>query len=213
MPTSLVRGDDGRKRCSWGVSTPDYIVYHDAEWGRPVVDDTRLFEKLCLEGFQAGLSWLTILRKRDNFRRAFHGLDAERVARYTERDVVRLLGDAGIVRQRAKIEAAIANARATLSVQEAKGSLAALMWPFEPRGRRPAPKDFSAIPAVTVESTALARELKRYAFRFVGPTTAYAAMQSLGLVNDHVQGCHVRAECTADRREIQATIAKLQSSS
>src|SRR5262249_22563264 len=139
--TPLIRGDDGRRRCAWSTATPDYIAYHDDEWGRPVVDDTRLYEKLCLEGFQSGLSWLTILRKRDNFRRAFHGFDAERVARYTERDVTRLLGDAGIVRQRAKIEAAIANARATLAVQDAKGSLAALMWPFEPRGRRRAPKE------------------------------------------------------------------------
>src|SRR3954447_7112159 len=153
--TPLVRGDDSLKRCAWCVATPEYVAYHDDEWGRPVVDDTKLFEKLCLEGFQAGLSWLTILRKRENFRRAFHGFDPERVARYTERDVVRLLGDAGIVRQRAKIEAAIANARATLAVQEARGSLADLIWQFEPRGRRKAPKQFSDVAAVTPESTAL----------------------------------------------------------
>src|SRR3954466_16309479 len=143
--TPLVRGDDSLGRCAWCMATPEYIAYHDDEWGRPVVDDTKLFEKLCLEGFQAGLSWLTILRKRENFRRAFHGFDPERVARYTERDVVRLLSDAATVRQRAKIEAAIANARATLAVQDEKGSLAAVMWPFEPRGRRAAPKQFDDV--------------------------------------------------------------------
>jgi DNA-3-methyladenine glycosylase I len=194
------------------MSTPEYIAYHDNEWGRPVVDDTRLFEKLCLEGFQAGLSWLTILRKRENFRRAFKGFDPQRVARFTERDVVRLLGDAGIVRQRAKIEAAIANARATLAVQE-QGSLAGLMWQFEPRGRRAAPRDFGEIPAVTPESTALARELKQRGFRFIGPTTAYAAMQSLGLVNDHLHGCLARGPSTADRRALAPTIQALRSSS
>jgi len=211
--TPLVRGDDGRRRCAWCTAAPEYVAYHDEEWGRPVVDDTRLFEKLCLEGFQAGLSWLTILRKRDNFRRAFHGFDPERVARYTERDVTRLLGDAGIVRQRAKIEAAISNARATLSVQDALGSLGALMWQFEPRGRPAAPKQFDEIPAVTAESTALARELKQRGFRFIGPTTAYAAMQSLGLVNDHVHGCHARGPCAADRRALAPTIQDLRSSS
>jgi DNA-3-methyladenine glycosylase I len=210
--TPLVRGDDGLKRCSWGASTPDYAAYHDAEWGRPVVDDTKLYEKLCLEGFQSGLSWLTILRKRENFRRAFRGFDMERVARFTERDVTRLLGDAGIVRQRAKIEAAIANARATIAVQEARGSLAALMWSHEPLSRgRGVPKQFGDIPSVTPESTALARELKRYGFRFVGPTTAYAAMQSLGLVNDHLQGCHARPECRDARRALDPTIRALRS--
>jgi DNA-3-methyladenine glycosylase I len=208
----LVRGDDGKRRCAWGASTPDYIAYHDAEWGRPVVDDTKLYEKLCLEGFQSGLSWLTILRKRENFRRAFREFDVERVARFTERDVTRLLGDAGIVRQRAKIEAAIANARATIAVQDALGSLAALMWPHEPSARgRGVPKQFSDVPAVTPESTALARDLKRYGFRFVGPTTAYAAMQSLGLVNDHMQGCHARAGCRDARRALNPTIRALRS--
>ena len=143
---------------AWSAGTAEYAAYHDKEWGRPVVDDAKLFEKLCLEGFQAGLSWLTILRKRANFRRAFHGFDFERVARYGERDVQRLLADAGIVRQRAKIEAAIANARATISVRDACGSLAALMWAHEPTRRgRPVPKTFGEIPAVTEESTALAR--------------------------------------------------------
>ncbi|HEY3834706.1 MAG TPA: DNA-3-methyladenine glycosylase I [Acidimicrobiia bacterium] len=212
LTTPLVRGDDGKRRCAWSGSTPDYVEYHDAEWGRPVVDDTKLYEKLCLEGFQSGLSWLTILRKRENFRRAFRGFDVERVARFTERDVTRLLGDAGIVRQRAKIEAAIANARATIAVQDALGSLAALMWAHEPPSRgRGVPKQFSDLPAVTPESTALARELKRYGFRFVGPTTAYAAMQSLGLVNDHFQGCHFRPECRNARRALDPTIKELRS--
>ncbi len=212
MELPLVRGDDGRRRCAWSVGAPEYVAYHDEEWGRPVVDDTKLFEKLCLEGFQAGLSWLTILRKRDNFRRAFHGFDVERVARYTERDVTRLLGNDGIVRQRAKIEAAIANARATIAVCDARGSLAAVMWAHEPQRRgRGVPTDFGAVPAVTPESAALAAELKRYGFRFIGPTTVYAAMQSLGLVNDHLQGCHVRGACTGARRRLDPTIRALRS--
>jgi DNA-3-methyladenine glycosylase I len=209
--TPLVRGGDGKRRCAWCLASAEYVAYHDTEWGRPVVDDTRLFEKLCLEGFQAGLSWLTILRKRDNFRRAFHGFDCERVARFTARDVTRLLGDAGIIRQRAKIEAAIANARAMVALHDGGGSLAELMWTHEPPRRRTVPKQFGEIPAVTSESTALARELKRQGFRFVGPTTMYAAMQSLGLVNDHLQGCHVRAACTTDRRALDATIRGLRS--
>ncbi len=200
----VVRGDDRRKRCAWCISAPDYIAYHDDEWGRPVVDDTRLFEKLCLEGFQSGLSWLTILRKRDNFRRAFHGFEIERVARYGERDIQRLLADAGIVRHRAKIEAAIANARAALAVQRERGSLAALVWAHEPQRRgRPVPRVLGAIAAVTPESTALARELKQHGFRFVGPTTAYAAMQSLGLVNDHLDGCHARVGCNKARAALK----------
>ncbi len=209
---TLVRGDDRRLRCGWCTGFPEYIAYHDDEWGRPVLDDRKLFEKLCLEGFQSGLSWLTILRKRDNFRRAFHQFDFERVARYTERDIARLLADAGIVRQRAKIEAAINNARATIAVREKHGSLAALMWQFEParRGRK-APKEFGDIPAVTPESTALARELKRSGFRFVGPTTMYAAMQSLGFVNDHLQGCYVRPACTDARRNLDAAIRAVRS--
>jgi len=204
------KGDDGRRRCGWCTSAADYVAYHDDEWGRPVVDDIRLYEKLCLEGFQSGLSWLTILRKREGFRRAFAGFDPAAVARYRERDVARLLGDAGIVRHRGKIEAAIANARATLDVQEAHGSLAALVWSFEPTRRgRPVPVRLGDIAAVTPESTALAKALKRHGFRFVGPTTAYAAMQSLGLVNDHLRGCHVRTACDADRRdaEIPAGVA------
>ena len=202
MPaSSVVRGDDGRKRCSWSASTPDYAAYHDDEWGRPVVDDVRIYEKICLEGFQSGLSWLTILRKRDGFRNAFAGFDPELVAKFGERDITRLLGDAGIVRHRGKIEATIANAHATLEAQAHYGSLASMVWSFEPRRRgRPVPKGLGDIPAKTTESTALSKALAKLGFRFVGPTTAYAAMQSLGLVNDHVTGCHARSSCERDRR-------------
>ena len=197
---AAVPGDDGLARCGWCLGSDDYVAYHDGEWGRPVVDDVRLFEKVCLEGFQSGLSWLTILRKREGFRAAFAGFDPERVARFDDTDVARLLADAGIVRHRGKIEATIANARATLDVQAEVGSLAALIWSYEPDRGRPAPATMGDIASVTQESTALAKDLKRRGFRFVGPTTAYAAMQSLGVVNDHLAGCHVRDACEADRR-------------
>lgn len=197
----IEQGADRRRRCGWCSSAPDYVDYHDHEWGRPVIRDRALFEKLCLEGFQSGLSWLTILRKRENFRRAFAGFDPERVANFGEADVARLVGDAGIVRHRGKIEAAIANARATLAVQDTHGSLAALLWSFEPARRaRPVPRRLSELAPATPESAALARELRRHGFRFLGPTTAYAAMQSLGLVNDHLRGCWARSACEADRR-------------
>jgi DNA-3-methyladenine glycosylase I len=195
----LARGDDGRRRCVWSNGSDDYRRYHDDEWGRPLVDDVRLYEKIVLEGFQSGLAWITILRKRDAFRAAFSGFEPDRVARFGERDVARLLGDAGIVRHRGKIEAAIVNARATLDVQQRHGSLAALVWSFAPAGRSVAPREWGDIPAVTAESTALSKQLKREGFRFIGPTTAYAAMQSLGLVNDHAAGCWVRADCAAER--------------
>jgi DNA-3-methyladenine glycosylase I len=198
-----VPGDDGRLRCGWCLSAPEYVAYHDDEWGRPVVDDVRLYEKLCLEGFQSGLSWLTILRKRDGFRAAFSGFDPEVVARFGQHDVERLLTDAAIVRHRGKIEATIANARATLAVQDDLGSLAALVWSFEPeREGRPAPTLLGELPPITPESTALAKELRRRGFRFVGPTTAYAAMESLGLVNDHLAGCIARAGSDDDRRQL-----------
>jgi DNA-3-methyladenine glycosylase I len=193
--TDVVKGDDGVRRCSWGASTDDYVAYHDHEWGRPVVEDTRLYEKLCLEGFQSGLSWLTILRKRENFRRAFAGFDPARVSRFGSRDVERLLGDAGIVRHRGKIDAAIANARATLAVQERHGSLASFVWSFEPTGRRRVPRSMGDLAPKTPESTALSKELLRFGFRYVGPTTVYAAMQSCGLVNDHLSGCAARRAC------------------
>jgi DNA-3-methyladenine glycosylase I len=205
---TTVRGTDGRRRCGWCTSAPDYEAYHDDEWGRPVLDDVRLYEKLCLEGFQSGLSWLTILRKREGFRRAFAGFDPHTVAAFGETDVQRLLADASIVRHRGKIEAAIANAGATVRVQEARGSLAALVWSFAPPRRgRPVAERLGAIPSTTPESTALSKELKRFGFRFIGPTTAYAAMQSLGLVNDHLRGCHVRAACARHPRAARAALA------
>jgi DNA-3-methyladenine glycosylase I len=197
---TAVRGDDGERRCGWCGTDPEYVRYHDEEWGRPVVDDVRLYEKLCLEGFQSGLAWITILRKRPGFRAAFAGFEPSAVAAFGAEDVTRLLADAGIVRHRGKIEAAITNARATLRVQEEVGSLAALVWAFEPsRRRRPVPRVLGDITSTTPESTALSKELKRRGFVFVGPTTAYAAMQSLGLVNDHLHGCHVRTACDRDR--------------
>ena len=178
-----------------------YIAYHDEEWGRPVTDERRLLEKLCLEGFQSGLSWLTILRKREAFREAFAGFDAERLARLGSREVERLLGDAAIVRHRGKIEAAIANGRATLALREAGTTLADLIWSFRP-APVPARASLADTPATTPESEALSRELKRRGFRFVGPTTVYSTMQACGLVNDHVAGCFVRAEVEREQRAV-----------
>ena len=183
--TELRPGPDGLPRCPWAVSTPDYVAYHDEEWGRPVRDDDGLYERLVLEGFQSGLSWLTILRKRENFRAAFAGFAIERVAAFGEDDVARLLADAGIVRHRGKIEAAVANARAAAALEV---PLAELVWSFAPPPRR-RPRSLAEVPAVTPESTALSKALKRHGFRFVGPTTAYAAMQACGLVDDHLEGC------------------------
>jgi DNA-3-methyladenine glycosylase I len=188
-------------RCPWALSSPDYLAYHDEEWGRPVRDDRGLYERMVLEGFQSGLSWLTILRKRENFRRAFAGFEIESVAGFGDEDVARLLADAGIVRHRGKIEAAIANARAAAELEV---PLAELVWSFAPTGRRPAPRTLEDVPAVTAESTALSKELKRRGFRFVGPTTAYATMQACGLVNDHLARCRVRAEVDAERRELRS---------
>jgi DNA-3-methyladenine glycosylase I len=191
--TGLVVGDDGLARCGWGASTPDYAVYHDTEWGRPVRGETALFERFTLEAFQSGLSWLTILRKRDGFRSAFDGFDAEKVARYGADDEARLLADPGIVRNRAKVAAAVANARAVLALRDAvDGGLDALVWSFAPPADRPAPTGLGDVPAVTPGSTALAKALKKNGFVFVGPTTAYAAMQACGLVDDHLAGCHAR---------------------
>jgi DNA-3-methyladenine glycosylase I len=187
------------KRC-WTSSDPLYVRYHDQEWGRPVLDERGLLERLCLEGFQSGLSWLTILRKRESFRTAFAGFDPERMARFGERDVQRLLGDAGIVRHRGKIEAAIANARGALELREQGTSLQEVMWGHRPK-RPPAPREPKDWLATTPESTTLSKELKRAGFRFVGPTTVYAAMQACGIVNDHLVSCHVRR---AVQREIDA---------
>ncbi len=200
MLDGLVAGPDGRLRCWWALSAPDYVRYHDEEWGRPVRDDRGLFERLSLEAFQSGLSWLTILRKREAFRAAFAGFEPARVAEFGDADVARLLADAGIVRNRAKIEATLANGRATAALADAGESLAELVWSFQPRGRLRAPRTTTDLPATTPESTALARELKRRGFRFVGPTTAYALMQASGLVNDHLVGCCVRAEVERLRR-------------
>jgi DNA-3-methyladenine glycosylase I len=184
----LVVGSDGLARCGWGAGSPEYIVYHDNEWGRPVRDDNGLFEKVTLEAFQSGLSWLTILRKREAFRSAFDRFDIATVAGYGEPDVDRLLADAGIVRNRSKIEAAIHNARAALDLPD---GLAALLWSFAPRPRPRRVKTFADITPTTAESTAMAKDLKKRGFRFVGPTTAYALMQATGMVDDHLSGCHV----------------------
>jgi DNA-3-methyladenine glycosylase I len=182
---ALAEGPDGRRRCWWAVSAPEYVAYHDDEWGRPVREARALYEKLCLEAFQSGLSWITILRKREGFREAFAGFEPAVVAAFGPGDVARLMGDQRIVRNRAKIEATIANARAALDVD-----LSELIWSFAP-AQRPRPRDRASLPAVTPESTALARELKRRGFAFVGPTTAYALMQACGLVDDHIEGCCV----------------------
>jgi DNA-3-methyladenine glycosylase I len=195
----LLRGADGTLRCPWAGSQPDYLAYHDQEWGRPVHDEVRLFEKLCLEGFQAGLSWYTILRKREAFRRAFAGFEPARVATFGEADVARLLDDAAIVRSRRKIESTIANARALLALGDT--TLDRLLWSYAPAAR-PAPQSRAEVPAATPESAALAIDLKRRGFRMVGATTVYATMQACGLVDDHLAGCFVRAELGsgADRR-------------
>ena len=195
--TSVARGSDGRPRCWWGASSTEYERYHDEEWGRPVTDDRGLYERLVLEGFQSGLSWLTILRKRENFRAAFAGFEIDAVARFDDRDVARLLSDAGIVRHRGKIEAAIANAVAARAMRANGESLAELIWSYAPRGRRRAPRSLDDLPSITPESTALSKDLKKRGFRFVGPTTAYATMQACGVVNDHMAGCWVRAEVEA----------------
>ena len=190
----VVVGDDGVARCWWADSAPEYRAYHDTEWGFPVADDVRLFEKLSLEGFQAGLSWLTILRKREAFRRAFDGFAFERVAEFDDRDVERLLADASIVRHRGKIEAVINNARQARELVRERGSLAGYVWGFEPPPRSGrVDRARLAQMATSAESKALAKDLKRRGWRFVGPTTVYAFMQAMGLVNDHLDGCQTWA--------------------
>ena len=190
----LLRDAAGTRRCWWCGTDPLYVRYHDEEWGVPVAADRRLFEKVSLEGFQSGLSWLTILRKREAFRRAFRGFDLAAVARFDERTVERLLGDASIVRHRGKIEAVIHNARRALELVEECGSLAAFFWRFEP------PRAFGGMPSTTPESKALGKELKRRGWVWVGPTTMYAFMQAMGLVNDHVPGCSARGRAERARR-------------
>jgi DNA-3-methyladenine glycosylase I len=202
LAAGLFAGDDGTVRCAWCAATPLYRRYHDSEWGFPVTDERRLFEKLCLEGFQAGLSWLTILSKREAFRAAFAGFDAEVVARFGERDIRRLLGDAGIVRHRGKIESVINNARRLLELRDACGSLAAYAWRHEPApASRPRRITAAAVQAMTTspEAIAMSKDLKRRCWSFVGPTTVYAFMQAMGLVNDHLEGCAMRAPALAAR--------------
>jgi DNA-3-methyladenine glycosylase I len=191
-----IEGPDGRPRCRWCAAAPEFLAYHDTEWGFPVGEDRRLFEKLCLESFQSGLSWRTILAKRENFRAAFRGFDMERVARFTAADVERLLRDAGIVRHRGKIEAVINNARRAVDLVREEGSLAAYVWRFEPSPEAlPPPQTASVSPA----SVAMSKDLKKRGWAFVGPTTVHAFMQAMGLINDHAEDCAIRAEAARAR--------------
>ena len=202
MPDRLLKSPDGLHRCFWCGADPLYVAYHDSEWGLPVADDRRLFEKLVLEGFQAGLSWLTILRKRENFRRAFDDFDIEKVARYNERRVAKLLGDPGIVRHRGKIESAINNAKRASQLVDETGSIAAFLWRYEPApAARPKKLTWNVLSTMstTPESAALSKDLKRRGWTFVGPTTMYAAMQAMGVVNDHLHGCAHRDQAERAR--------------
>ncbi|MCB1450114.1 MAG: DNA-3-methyladenine glycosylase I [Nitratireductor sp.] len=204
--SGLLQGEDGVWRCAWHGNLPDYLVYHDQEWGRPVTGDTRLFEKICLEGFQSGLSWLTILRKRDNFREAFHGFDIERVAAMGEADIERLVKNAGIIRHRGKITSTINNARQAIVLANEKGSLAKYFWSFEPdQVSRPEIVTWEWMRAnpVSPVSTAISKDLKKRGWSFVGPTTIYAFMQAMGLVNDHIAGCHCRESVEAERKALK----------
>ncbi|KAA0910288.1 DNA-3-methyladenine glycosylase I [Aquicoccus porphyridii] len=196
--STTIPGPDGRPRCRWCAAAPEFFDYHDREWGFPVVDDIRLFEKLCLESFQSGLSWRTILNKRENFRAAFAGFDFRKVARFTDTDVTRLLADAGIVRHRGKIEAVINNARCACDLVETEGSLAAFIWRFEPQDEDVPPQSRSTSPA----SVALSKELRKRGWKFVGPTTVYAFMQAMGLVNDHAEGCIMRDKAAQARADL-----------
>lgn len=198
--SDLFCGPDGGMRCRWCGAAPEFLNYHDSEWGFPVVDDARLFEKICLEGFQSGLSWRTILAKRENFRRAFHNFDINRIARYTEKDVERLLSDEGIVRHRGKIEAVINNARCARELIASEGSLARFVWRFEP-----APSDMATpqSASTSAESVALSKELKKLGWKFVGPTTVYAFMQAMGLINDHADGCVIRERAGRARSKLK----------
>jgi DNA-3-methyladenine glycosylase I len=196
MSTTIL-GPDGKSRCSWCGAAPEFLGYHDTEWGFPVDDDRRLFEKLCLEGFQSGLSWRTILAKRENFRAAFHDFDFDRIARYTQRDLDRLLKDAGIVRHRGKIEAVVNNAQRAQELVEREGSLAAFVWRYEPDKKQLArPQSVST----SAESLALSKDLKKLGWKFVGSTTVYAFMQAMGLINDHVADCVIRSKVESARK-------------
>lgn len=195
--SQTIDGPDGQPRCRWCASAPEFLPYHDREWGFPVSDDQRLFEKLSLEAFQSGLSWRTILAKRENFRAAFHGFDFHRVARFTARDVERLLADPGIVRHRGKIEAVVHNARCAQEMVKAEGSLAAYFWRHEPAPGELAPPQTASTSATSI---ALSKDLKKRGWKFVGPTTVYAFLQAMGLINDHAEGCVVRAQVDRARR-------------
>ena len=202
LPAGLSTWPEGKPRCAWHGNLSDYLGYHDREWGRPVSDDRRLFEKLCLEGFQSGLSWLTILRKRENFREAFEGFDFERVARFGETDVEKLLANPGIIRHAGKIRSTINNARRAIELADEYGSLAAFFWSHEPGPeQRPAVMDYATLRAnpTTEASRRLSKDLKKRGWTFVGPTTVYAFMQAMGLVNDHIEGCVCRAEVEQER--------------
>ena len=210
LAAGLVRGEDGLVRCAWGDSTPDYIPYHDTEWGCPMADDRRLFEKICLEGFQSGLSWITILRKRGNFRAAFAGFDFNVVAAFGEADAERLVADAGIIRHRGKITSTINNAKRAVEMKREFGSLAAYFWRFEPpANERPQLVDWETIRAnpTTPASIRLSKDLKKRGWTFVGPTTVYAFMQAMGLVNDHIEGCACRADIEKQRAGFKRPIA------
>jgi len=191
---NLIKGDDKKVRCGWVGTDPDNIHYHDTEWGRKVTDDKSIFEKICLEGFQSGLSWITILRKREAFRKAFKQFDPAKVAKFGESEIKRLLADASIVRHRGKIEATINNAHKTLEMQKNKESLSDLVWSFAPTRKQRIPTKLADLKSETPESVALSKELRRRGFKFVGPTSMHAAMQSLGLVNDHLSGCQFRRD-------------------
>jgi len=212
LPEGLfAAAEDPAPRCFWCQASPAYRHYHDHEWGFPVTDDRRLFEKLCLEGFQAGLSWLTILNKREGFRAGFDNFEAERVARYGQSDVARLLADAGIVRHRGKIESTLNNARRVIELRQEFGSLAAYAWRHEPApASRPREMTLAALRAQTqsAESVAMSKDLKKRGWSFVGPTTVYAFMQAMGLVNDHLQGCHVRDAALAARQALVKPLPK-----
>ena len=202
--SELCEGQDGRNRCWWPGDSEDYLAYHDHEWGLPVSDDHRLFEKICLEGFQAGLSWLTILRKRENFRSAFAGFDFEKVARFSGNKVDKLVQDAGIIRHRGKIESTINNAQRAREMAEEFGGLAPYFWQWEPATE----SDPSSLPSKTDESIALSKDLKKRGWSFVGPTTVYAFMQATGMVNDHLEGCFARARIEKARANFKRPNAK-----
>ncbi|MBZ9934719.1 DNA-3-methyladenine glycosylase I [Mesorhizobium sp. BR1-1-16] len=213
LPDGVVAGTDGRPRCWWSSGLPDYEAYHDGEWGRPVTEDRRLFEKLCLEGFQSGLSWLTILRKRESFRRGFANFEPAAVAEFGDADIEHLLADAGIVRHRGKIVSTINNARRALDLIATEGSLAAYVWSFEPSAaERPSRFDRASLTAASTSpaSVRMSKDLKKRGWSFVGPTTVYAFMQAMGLVNDHLEGCPCRSEALELRAELVPPVRKVQ---